>query len=258
MNTTLVISMIAVFITDGLYGQDSLQYSYRYPEGISIGFGMGGYAVKDEYISSEKYAGTLPSYSVEWVRFHQKGGFRLNFEYCRSNNIMNNNISAEVQQLVFRQDLIYPVCSFSLFSDNVDAYLGPSVHFFVYDIRFNFVQPGTFISPKTFGISGSLGMNTEFIYHLGTDLYIEGLLRSNLVSFTGKKIDEQKYENEPSPTLLSVFTVSNLDFNLTLRYYLANRISICLGYKFNLSSINKWDPFIAASNNLVISLHFML
>ena len=122
------------------------------------------------------------------MRFHNKNAYRLEFEYRYSSNISNNNISAKVGQFTFNQDFIYPVGNLSLFSRCVYAYLGPSIQFFYYDIRYNFVTPGTFISPKTFGIIGSLGINAELIYQVNNKFKVEGLLRSNLISFSGAKL----------------------------------------------------------------------
>jgi len=253
-----VISLILLVITLESPGQDTVNYKSGFPSGISVGYGLGSYSVKDEYISKEKYSGTLPYLNVEWVRFHSKNAYRLEFEYRYSSNISNNNISAEVLQFTFNQDFIYPLGNFSLFSGRVYAYLGPSMQFFYNGINYDFASPGTFITPKTFGIIGSLGINTEFIYAVNNKLKVEGFLRSNLLSFSGKKYDEQKYKNESVPTLLSVFTATKIDFDLSIRYYLVNRVSISIGYKFDLSRIDKWNPYIAASNSLIASLNFRL
>jgi hypothetical protein len=252
----VIISAISLIITFQAPAQDTLNFKTGFPSGISVDCGLGLYSVKDEYISKEKYSGILPYLNVEWVRFHNKNAYRLEFEYRYSSNISNNNISAKVGQFTFNQDFIYPVGNFSLFSRCVYAYLGPSIQFFYYDIRYNFVTPGTFISPKTFGIIGSLGINAELVYQVNNKFKVEGLLRSNLISFSGKKIDERKYEDESCPTLLPVFTATKFDFDLSVRYYLADRFSISLGYKFDFSRINKWDPYIAASDNLIISLNY--
>lgn len=237
-------------------GQDTLNNKTVFPSGILIGYGQGLFSVKDEYISKEKYSGTLPYLNVEWMRFHNKNAYRLEFEYRKSTNIENNKISAEVLQFVFNQDYIYPIGNFLLLSRNVYAYLGPSAQFFFYNIKYNFGQPGTFISPKTFGIIGSLAVNTEFICPVNKKLMIEGLIRLNLLSFSGKDYDERIYENEPGPTLLSVFTATKFDFDLSIRYYLINKVSVALRYRFDLLRIHKWDPYIASSNNLIISLNY--
>ena len=251
----IIISAISL-ITLQTPAQDTINHKTSFPSGIFLGYGQGLYAVKDEYISKEKYSGTMPYYNVEWVRFRERNGYRLEFEYWKTTDISNNKISAEAQQFNFNQDFIYPIGNFPLFSRRVFAYLGPSVQLFYYEIYYHFVSPGTFISPTTFGIIGSLGINAEFIYQIHDKLKVEGFLRSNLISFSGKKIDDDKYVNESSPTLLTVFTATKLDVDLSLRYYLIDRVSVSLGYRFDLSRINKWDPYIAASNNIIVSINF--
>jgi hypothetical protein len=252
---TIIILAIAFFITIQLRGQDAIDYKTVFHSGISVGYGQGLYSVKDEYISDEKYSGTLPYYNIEWIRFHNKNGYRLEFEYRSSANIKNNNISAEVKQFAFNQDFFYPVGSFSLFSKNIYVFLGPSLQYFYYEINYNFVNPGTFIIPKSFGNIGSLGINADFVYQINTKLTIDGFLRSNLISVSGKIIDEQVY-HESSPRFLTVFTATKFDFDFSIRYYLVYRISISIGYKFDLSRINKWDTYIAASDNVIISLNY--
>ena len=252
----IIISACTLLLAVESPGQDTLNNKTVFPSGISVGYGQGLFSVKDEYISKEKYAGTLPYLNAEWVRFHSKNAYRLEFEFRHSTNIKNNKISAEAMQFVFNQDFIYPVGSFPLFSRNVYAYLGPSAQFLFYNIKYNFGQPGTFISPKTFGIIGSLAINSEFIYPVNNKLRIEGLIRSNLLSFSGKDYDERKYEGEPGPALLTVFTTTKFDFDLAMRYYLINRVSAALRYRFDLLRIHKWDPYIASSNNLIISLNY--
>ena len=252
----IIISAISLIITLQTSAQDTLKHKTVFPSGIFLGYGQGLYSVKDEYISEEKYSGTLPYLTIEWVRFHNKNGYRLEFEYRNSTNITNNNISAKAKQIAFNQDFIYPIGHFSLFSKDVYAYLGPSVQVFYYDINYNFVTPGTFITPKTYGLIFSLGINTEFIYRVNRKLSFEGFLRSNLLSLSGKDVDPVIYDNDSPPGLLTVITVTKFDFDLSIRYYLVNRISISLGYKFDFSRIDKWDPYIAASDNLIISLNY--
>jgi len=252
----LIVFTISLIIISQAPAQDKEKYKTSVPSGIFVGYGLGPYSVKDEYISKEKYSGTLPCFNVEWVRFQNKKGYRLEFEYRSSSNISNNNISAKVGQFTFNQDFIYHIGNFSIFSRSISAYLGPSVQFFYYDINYNFASPGTFISPKTFGLMGSLGINTQYIYQIYDKLIVESFLRLNLISFSIKDNDEQKYGDESSPTLVSVLTATKLEFALSVRYYLLDNVSISLGYKFDFSRINKWDPYIAASNNFFTSLNY--
>ncbi|MFC2126575.1 hypothetical protein ACFLU5_17430 [Bacteroidota bacterium] len=254
--SSIIISAFFLAISFKSFGQDSINYKAVFPTGISVKLGLGSFSLKDEYISNEEYSCTMPYLNINWVRFHSKNAYRLELEYRYSENISNNNISALGGQAVFNQDFIYPIGNFSLFSRNVYAYLGPSVQVFYYEYLYHFVIPGTFISPETSGLIGSLGINTQFIYPISQKLGIEAFLRSNLISITGKEHDEMEFEGETNPALVSVFTATKFDFDLSARYYLFKRFSASLGYKFDLSRINKWDPYITASNSLNFSMNY--
>lgn len=250
---TFTISLIVISQTSA---QNMLNYKTVFPAGIFVGYGLGSYSVKDEYISREIYSGTLPCFNVKWARFHDKNAYRLDFEYRNSSEISNNKISAKVGQFTFNQDFIYAIGTVSIFSRSIYAYLGPSVQVFYYDINYHFAAPGTFISPKTFGFMGSLGINSEFIYPFNNRLIVESFLRLNLISFCIKDNDEQKYGDESSPTITSVLTATKCDYTLSVRYYLFHKVSLSVGYRFDLSRIEKWDPYIAASNNFFTSFNF--
>jgi hypothetical protein len=45
---------------------------------------------------------------------------------------------------------------------------------------------------------------------------------------------------------------------LLVRYYLAKNVALSVAYKFDLSRINKWDPYIAASNSALITVQVKL
>lgn len=107
--TKIIISAIALFISVESSGQDTLHYPNLYPEGISIEYGMGSYSVKDEYISKEKYSGTLPYYSFGWARKHNKYVYRLEMAYRNSNDLYNYNVSTEINWFTLNQRFLYPL-----------------------------------------------------------------------------------------------------------------------------------------------------
>jgi hypothetical protein len=256
--SSIIIAAIFLALSFNSFGQDSINHKSVFPTGISMQAGLGSFSVKDEYISKEMYSSSMPYFSINWVRFHNKNAYRLELEYRYSENFSNNNISALGGQVAFSQDFIYPVGKFPLFSRDVYAYLGPSVQFFYYEYLYHFAIPGTFISPETFGVIASLGINSQFIYPINQKLSVEGFLRSNLISVSMKDYDQVEYEHEAGPTLLPVFSATKFDLDLSVRYYLLKRLSTSLGYKFDLSRIHKWDPYIAASNNLIFSVNYTL
>ena len=91
MKTSLKILIVSgwLLFNLNLAGQDTISHKTIFPSGISLGSGMGLYSVKDEYISKEKYSGNLPYLNLEWVWFHYKGAYRLEFEYQNSTKISN-------------------------------------------------------------------------------------------------------------------------------------------------------------------------
>jgi hypothetical protein len=113
--TSRILSLaVVLLITVDTTGQDASNPEIIFPSGVSLGFGLGLFSVRDEYISDEKYSGTLPYMNLEWMRFRARSAYHLEVEYQQSANIANNNISAEVMQFVFNQDYIYPVGSILL------------------------------------------------------------------------------------------------------------------------------------------------
>lgn len=115
MKTILRLITILLIIISLAPAQDKERYKTVVPSGLFVGYGVGSYSVKDEYISKQKYSGTLPCFNVEWVRFHNKKGYSLEFEYRNSGNISNNNISAKVGQFIFNQDFTYSIGNFYIF-----------------------------------------------------------------------------------------------------------------------------------------------
>ena len=118
MKTVLAVIVLAasIVIISSASAQDTPDNKAVFPSGITVGYGLGSYSVKDEYISREKYSGTLPRFSLGWVRFHDKAAYRLEFQYRNSGDISNNNISAEVRQFTFNQDFVYFIGSFPISS----------------------------------------------------------------------------------------------------------------------------------------------
>ena len=78
----LLMVSLSVFIGN-LLGQDTLNQRHIFPEGISLEYGIGSYAVTDEYISKEKYSGSHPSYSITWANQHSNYVYHLKIDFGR-------------------------------------------------------------------------------------------------------------------------------------------------------------------------------
>ena len=250
----IIISAIPLFIATVSLGQDSLKNLNVYPGGISIEYGIGNYSVRDEYISKEKYSGTLPYYSLSWAREHKRYIYRLEMAYRNSNNINNYNVSSDITQVTFNQGFLYPLKKKLLFKKELYTWLGPSTEFFFYYAKPHIAVSG-FDYAQSFAGLFSLGFNADIVYSLNQNFQFESSLRSTVLSLGWRMVDSEEDDQSPVKPL-TLFSGLNCSFNLGARYYIFNRLSVIITYKFELTRISAWDPLLSASDNVIIGLTY--
>lgn len=233
--------------------QDSTTHQTLFPSGIGIQAGVGFLSVKDEHISSEKYSGVTPLFALSWSRFHETYGFRIGLRYQMSSAIKNYNVSAEVRQGALFLDEIYPVGGFDLFGKHVFAYLGPSSDFFLSNRKQNIAQ-NTDANPNVYQSTVwlfSLGARTELIAPIQTDLHMVGALQVGVLSLGGGNGNSQ---NDTPITLLTVLAGMRGMAEIGLRYSPLSCLSMDIGYELEVTRIDSWNYFLAASDNVFASL----
>lgn len=246
--------LITHFITS-TFGQDSLNQQSTFPAGISVEYGQGLYSVQDEYISKEKYSGTLPNIGVRWTKYQGDYGYILGLDFQNSSRIKNNNVSTNIYQFTLNQGFLYPLPKYSLFSKYLYSYLGPSTDLYFFYNKQNIAISG-FDYASSFAILFSLGINSEFIMPLQDHLSIEGSLGFSVLSLGFRMVNDEDNNDESPAKLLTVFSGTNGSFKLGLRYYLLDNISIKLSYRFHLTRISSWTPLLSASDDLILSLTY--
>ncbi len=253
---TFLITIAVLLIAENLFGQEMQTLKSVFPGGISVEGGLGLYSVRDEYISQEKYSGTLECITISWSRFHEKHGFRVTLDLRRADEIENNNITGNAKQVVFRQDYVYPIGEFSLLSREVFAYIGPTSEIFLYYLEYDFAHHNR-VDADAEGSFFSLGCISEFIWVIKPELQVEGAIHLSLVSIGAKSFDENRY-NDSAPKLFTLISAMNSSVDVAFRYYLMKSLSVKAGYNFQLDRINAWDPFISSSDNLSagVTYHF--
>jgi len=231
--------------------------STLYPTGLSIQYGLGQYALRDEYISKEKYSGTLPYVSAEWSRFHETWGYRMIFEFRHATNIRNNNIAAEILQAALYQDYIYPVGRKVLFGKDAHLFLGPTIgiHMYFNDQKIA-AQHALNIDFSTATLF-SLGMNSMVVIPFQSNLQMEGSLRLSLLSIGMRSADVVE-ENTITEGILTVLSGTNSTAGIGIRYFIKDRLSLQTAYKLQILRISKWDPLLSASDNITLSISYHL
>ena len=246
--------MLILSSSEYILSQDSQNHRPIYPEGVSLEYGIGSYAVTDEYISKEKYSGSLPYYSIGWSNQHSNYVYHLGIDYRYSSDIKNNNVSTDIYQFTLNQGFDYALPKFTLFNNDAFLYLGPSTELFFYYNNQNIAVSG-FDYAQSFALLISLGVSSELYYRLSNNFYIETSLDFDLLSLGFRMVDSEETDESPVK-LLTVISATNTVFRFGPRYYLLNNLSIKAAYLFNLTRINAWEPLLSASDNVVFTLTY--
>jgi len=265
MKTTalLIVVLLFLYFPTKSFAQNLVNHQTMFPEGLTIEYGLGGYALSDEFISKEKYSGALPYFSASWSRFHEKYGFRQKLEFRSSSEVKNYNISTDIVQFTLHRDYLYPAGKFTLFSKDVFSYVGPSTELFLFSNKPNYREGGIHIN-YSFVLLISGGINADFIVPMQHGFQIESSVYLSLVSLglrTPEFIKPKEKENEEEESvikLLTPFSGMNSVVDVGIRYRFLKSLSMKLDYKFQFTRISSWDPLLAVSDNLILSLTYHL
>jgi len=237
-----------------LLSQDSSNQKSVYPEGISLEYGIGSYAVTDEYISKEKYSGSTPYYSIAWTNQHSNYVYHLKIDFGNSSEIKNYNVSADIYQFTLNQGFSYALPKFSILNKDAYLYLGPSAELFFYFNKQNIAVSG-FDYSQSIALLISAGVSSQLFYELWNDFNIEGTLDLNVLSLGFRMVDMEETDESPAK-ILTLISANNIMFTLGPRYYLFDNLSVKAIYLFHLTRIDSWEPLLSASDNVVFTLTY--
>ena len=224
--------------------------------GITISGGIGNYAVRDEYISEEKYSGSMPSVNLGWSRFHGNHSYFLNLRYRGSTEIKNYTITTNIREFQFSQGFLYPVCSTTLFSKDLFVVLGP-----ITDLYFFYNKPRIAVSgfdyAQSFALLLSVGVRSDVILPLSKSFKIEGILQFDILSMGGRMVDEEEEDISPVKPL-TIFAGTHGVFDIGIRYHVTERISTKVSLETNLTRITAWEPLLSARESFTIGITYGL
>jgi hypothetical protein len=249
----LLVCVIFLSFSQLLSGQEQFKQS-TFPTGLSFEYGLGSYAVTDEYISDEKYSGSLPYYSLLWSSDHDTYIYNIRVDFRSSSDIANNNVTADLYQFSLNQSFIYVLPSFTIFDKEALLYLGPSSEMFFYFKEQNIAVSG-FDYAQSFAVLISGSVSSQLFYKMQDNLDIETSLDFSLISLGFRMVDEEEDDETPAK-LLSLFSGTNINFRVGPRYYFADNFSVKAAYHLNLTRIDSWEPLLSAGDNAVLSLTY--
>jgi hypothetical protein len=224
-----------------------------FPEGLTIQYGIGGYSIRDEYVSRQKYEGELPTIAIEWARNHGKYVYNLGMSY-RGAEISNHNVSMRITQFSLSQGFLYPLKKTTLFQRDFQVWLGPSTEFFFLFNDPDFAVSGFEYTESFVGLF-SLGLDIKAICHLSRSFRMESSFNMSVISLGLRMVDIEE-DNESPVKLLTPFSGLNGSFTFAVRWLLSRRLSARLAYQFDLTRIRPWNPLLAAGDHLLAGLTY--
>jgi hypothetical protein len=249
---SFLLGNLFLITTFELSAQEGLHQKAVFPDGISLEYGVGSYAVRDEYISKERYSGTLPYFSLNWARNHDDYVYDLSMEFRSSSDVRNNNVSADNYLFALNQGFLYSLHSISLFSRDVHAFVGPSTELYFFYNRQNIAVSG-FDYAQSFAALLSLGARSDAIVPICQSLQVEASLGFSLLSLGFRMVDFEEEDVSPAK-LLTLFSGANISAGLGARYFLTDDLSVKLAYRFHMTRISSWNPLLSVSDNVIVTL----
>ena len=237
-----------------ILAQDSSIKKTPFPEGITVEYGMGSLAVTDEYISKEKYSGSIPYYSIGWSKQHSDYVYHLKLDFRNSNEIKNYNVSADIYQFTLNQGFNYAFPEFTILDKEACVFLGPTTELFFYYNHQNIAVSG-FDYSQSFALLISGGISSELFYKFGDNFNLEASLNFSVLSLGFRMIDEEETDESPAK-ILTIFSATNMIFKFGPRYYLFDNLSVKASYLFHLTRISSWEPLLSASDNVILTLTY--
>ena len=234
-------------------GQASPSHRDVYPTGASVSWGVGPVALRDEYISTQRYAGSLPSLTAEWARFHQRNGFRVEMDLATSSDVRNYSVSTAVTEFALDLDFLYPSGSVSLGSRRVYLFLGPSAGVGVWVNDQQIASQGMEVA-LSFASLFSLGVVGDVVLPVTSRLQALGSLRLALFSAGIRMVDLMEDDEESPLKLLGPLSASRGVGSFGLRYRAVDWLSLGLGYEGRLLRLTPWDPLLSHRDHLTLSL----
>lgn len=248
----LLIFLIILSNISVLEAQDSSLIITHPVDGLSVESGLRYLAIKDEYISREKYSGSTSFLALDWTKYHETYYFHLDMDLINNAKIKNYNVTSYESEFDLNLSYLYPIGALTVLNRKAHFYLGPMAEFFDHYGYQNIAM----LSPsRTLLISA--GIRIDMLYPIGRRWDIESHMQSTIISIDqGESSDASTGITTSQGTIITLLSGLRYSFSAQVRYLLIKNISIRAGYLYNLVRSTAWDYFISSSDNLTASLTY--
>ena len=220
--------------------------------GFALALGTGPYTVHDDYLSHERYTGTLSYIRASWTHVGQGRGYRLAFGYDGSGDVSNHTVSAQIDHAELNVDYFHRVARFRFLSRDAQLFLGPSGGFALY-VNQPDVSGNVLDLMVSFAALLSAGVNAQAVVPVSRRLHVTGSLRTTVLSLAVRMVDLVGEEESPVGLLTPLKGFSST-LALDARYSLLNHVALGVGCELGMLRIRSWDKLASAGDNLFVQL----
>ena len=216
--------------------------------GLNVEYGIGRVALNDEYISAERYTGSLQYIGVWYGRLIDRKGWQLGITNQDGSDLTNHAIRAEFSRVSLNFDQFFQMKAFNLLAKPASWYFGPSVEYFEYELINQFSSNHKVFSEL---IMVSMGINAMLEWELSNKLTLSAFVRSNVIGVNAKTHDERRHKDQNS-ILQTLVKANNLNGDLVVRYRMIKRISIGLKGKAQYTRSTGWEQSQNFVNSVIL------
>lgn len=234
-------------------GQSTPPHRDVFPSGANFSWGLGPVSLQDEYISRETYSGSLPSFSVQWARFHERSGYRLGMELASSSDVWSHEVSTAITEFALDLDILYPSGSLSIGSRKAFFFLGPSAGISVLVNDQQIASHGLEVA-LSFVSLFSLGIAGDVVLPISPRLQALGSFRAAVLSAGLRMVDLMEDDEESPLKLLAAPSATRAVASLGLRYQALQWLWVGVGYQSRLYRVTPWNPLVSTRDHLTLNL----
>ncbi len=243
----LILGLFFFTLSISINAQNIDSNKIQFGKGITLRYGIGSLALRDELISKEKYTGTSPVYFVSWSRYNKNFGLNIYLKWEDASSIKNYNVTSNVSQSLLGIAFYYPIGSISIFRKNLFFFLGPAAEMFQHNQTQDISNYSAY-NANAFASLFSVCISSKAFYVINSTFMLDACAQLSLLSVANKTTASLSGGTSPGRTVLTPIYGYNSHFEINIRYSITNHIITSAGYRFDLAEITEWDFFITADD----------
>lgn len=251
----LILGLFFFTLSISINAQNIDSNKIQFGKGITLRYGIGSLALRDEFISKEKYTGTSPVYFVSWSRYNKNFGLDIYLKWENSSPVKNYNVTSNVSQSLIGIAFYYPVGSVSIFRKNLFFFLGPAAEMFQYNQTRNITNYSAY-NENALALLASASISAKAFYVINKAFMLEASAQLSLLSVANKTTSSLPGGTNTANAVLTALYGFHSNVGINIRYLILNHITASAGYRFDLSQITEWDYFITAEDELSAGLSY--